>query len=139
MATAIFLPASTWLQHAGCLHAAATSADVNLGFFSHRVGLHIGYHSAHHTRPRASGLASIRELQCGPSGSMYASVSTYVCRAEMLGMVEPNPVGSACAQLTKKWPLVRVRLGVSAPQSGPGAVACPGLKFSAPGCTPIVM
>jgi fatty acid desaturase len=50
--TAIFLPVSNWLQHAGCTYeSAATSANVNLGFFSRRAGFNVGYHSAHHSRP----------------------------------------------------------------------------------------
>jgi len=54
VATAMFLPVSNWLQHAGCTYeSAATSANVNLGFFSGPLGFNVGYHSAHHTRPAA--------------------------------------------------------------------------------------
>ncbi len=54
VATALFLPISNWLQHDGSTYeSAATSANVNLGFFSRRVGFNIGYHSAHHIRPAA--------------------------------------------------------------------------------------
>jgi fatty acid desaturase len=54
LATAIFLPISNWLQHDGSTYeSAATSANVNLGFFSRRVGFNVGYHSAHHVRPAA--------------------------------------------------------------------------------------
>ncbi len=53
-ATALSLPASNWLQHAGCTYeSAATSANVNFGFFSRGVGFNIGYHSIHHARPAA--------------------------------------------------------------------------------------
>jgi fatty acid desaturase len=54
VATATFLPVSNWLQHAGCTYESpARSANVNLGFFSRRVGFNVGYHSAHHFRSTA--------------------------------------------------------------------------------------
>jgi fatty acid desaturase len=64
VATALSLPASNWLQHAGCTYeSAATSANMNLGFFSRRVGFNIGYHSIHHARP-AAHWTKLPEIHC---------------------------------------------------------------------------
>jgi beta-carotene hydroxylase len=43
---------ANWSHHRGCDYALPqTSANINLGFWSKRIGFNIGYHSTHHSQP----------------------------------------------------------------------------------------
>lgn len=54
VATAVFLPATNWMQHAGCSYESpSSSANVNFGPLHGLLAFNIGYHAAHHVRPSA--------------------------------------------------------------------------------------
>jgi fatty acid desaturase len=53
-ATTVFLPATNWMQHAGCTYESpSSSANVNFGLLHGVLAFNICYHSAHHVRPGA--------------------------------------------------------------------------------------